>query len=147
MNVSVRNIGGREIPVITCKTAVLGAGAAGWAAAWRLAKQSGTDAVLLCAGTKAGTSRNAGSDKQTYYRLGAVGTADCVEAMAADLFAGGAADGDHALCEAALSTRCFYALCELGVPFPCDASGRYVGYKTDHDPSRENRGRLSSTRS
>ena len=64
----------------------------------------------------------------------------CVEAMAADLFGGGAADGDHALCEAALSTRCFYALCELGVPFPCDASGRYVGYKTDHDPA----GRASS---
>lgn len=134
------NIAGRSIPAIVCKTAVLGAGAAGWAAAWRLAKQPDTDAVLLCAGTKAGTSRNAGSDKQTYYRLGAVGTADHVEAMAADLFGGGAADGDHALCEAALSTRCFYSLCELGVPFPCDPFGRYVGYKTDHDPA----GRASS---
>ncbi len=134
------NIAGRSVPAIVCKTAVLGAGAAGWAAAWRLAKQPDTDAVLLCAGTKAGTSRNAGSDKQTYYRLGAVGTADRVEAMAADLFGGGAADGDHALCEAALSTRCFYSLCELGVPFPCDPFGRYVGYKTDHDPA----GRASS---
>lgn len=136
----VLNVAGKSVPAISCKTAVLGAGAAGWAAAWRLGKQPGTDAVLLCAGTKAGTSRNAGSDKQTYYRLGAVGTADHVEAMAADLFGGGAADGDHALCEAALSTRCFYALCELGVPFPCDAYGRYVGYKTDHDPA----GRASS---
>ncbi|MBQ8612165.1 MAG: FAD-binding protein [Oscillospiraceae bacterium] len=140
MKVSIQNICGQELPVITCKTAVLGSGAAGWAAAWRLAKQPDTDPVLLCAGAKAGTSRNAGSDKQTYYRLGAVGTADCVEAMADDLFGGGAADGDHALCEAALSTRCFYSLCELGVPFPCDPFGRYVGYKTDHDPA----GRASS---
>lgn len=140
MKVRIQTICGQEMPVILCKTAVLGSGAAGWAAAWRLGKQPDTDTVLLCAGVKAGTSRNAGSDKQTYYRLGAVGTADHVEAMAADLFGGGAADGDHALCEAALSTRCFYSLCELGVPFPCDPFGRYVGYKTDHDPA----GRASS---
>lgn len=36
--------------------------------------------------------------------------------------------------EAALSVRCFQNLCELGVPFPVDRYGQYVGYKTDHDP-------------
>ncbi len=134
------DLAGYTLPVILCKTAVLGAGAAGWAAAWRLAKAGDTDPVLVCDDINAGTSRNAGSDKQTYYRLGAVGAADSVEAMAADLFDGGAMDGDHALAEAALSTRCFYALAELGVPFPCDRYGRFVGYRTDHDPA----GRASS---
>ncbi len=140
MKKTMLQIPGGRLPVILCKTAVLGSGAAGWAAAWRLAQQGGTDPVLVCDDVNAGTSRNAGSDKQTYYRLGAVGAADSVEAMAADLFDGGATDGDIALAEAALSTRCFYALTELGVPFPCDRYGRFVGYRTDHDPA----GRASS---
>jgi len=54
--------------------------------------------------------------------------------MAADLFQGGSMDGDTALCEAALSGRCFLNLCELGVPFPTNRYGEFVGYKTDHDP-------------
>jgi len=42
--------------------------------------------------------------------------------------------GDLALVEAALSARCFLNLVALGVPFPHDRYGQYVGYKTDHDP-------------
>ena len=129
-------IQGRPVTVLVCRTAVLGAGAAGFAAAWRLAKlRQDADVVLLCGDRQAGTSRNAGSDKQTYYRLGGVNAPDSVAAMARDLTEGGAADGDLALTEAALSARCFYALTELGVAFPCDAYGRYVGYRTDHDPA------------
>ena len=30
--------------------------------------------------------------------------------------------------------RCFMNLCELGVAFPVNRYGEYVGYKTDHDP-------------
>jgi succinate dehydrogenase/fumarate reductase flavoprotein subunit len=59
---------------------------------------------------------------------------DSVQAMAKDLFAGGCVDGDNALVEAALSARCFLNLCELGVPFPTNRFGEFVGYKTDHDP-------------
>jgi len=82
-----------------------------------------------------GTSRNTGSDKQTYYKLGLGGDApDSVRKMAENLFAGGSVDGDNALCEAALSVRSFLNLCELGVPFPMNRYGEYVGYKTDHDP-------------
>ena len=82
-----------------------------------------------------GTSRNTGSDKQTYYKLGLGGNApDSVRTMAEDLFRGGAVDGDNALCEAAYSARSFHYLCEAGVPFPHNAYGEYVGYKTDHDP-------------
>lgn len=56
--------------------------------------------------------------------------------MAETLFAGRCVDGDIALCETALSTQCFLKLVELGVPFPRNRYGEYIGYKTDHDPRR-----------
>lgn len=56
--------------------------------------------------------------------------------MAETLFAGRCVDGDIALCEAALSTQCFLKLVELGVPFPRNRYGEYIGYKTDHGPRR-----------
>ncbi|NLA84069.1 MAG: FAD-binding protein [Clostridiales bacterium] len=54
--------------------------------------------------------------------------------MAQTLLSGGAMDGDIALAEAALSARCFYRLVDIGVPFPHNRYGEYVGYKTDYDP-------------
>jgi len=42
--------------------------------------------------------------------------------------------GDIALCEAFHSAEVFYNLVRLGVPFPFNRFGNYVGYKTDHDP-------------
>jgi succinate dehydrogenase/fumarate reductase flavoprotein subunit len=84
-----------------------------------------------------GTSRNTGSDKQTYYKLTLSGEdSDSVREMARTLFNGGCVDGDLALCEAALSTQCFFRLAECGVPFPRNRYGEYIGYKTDHDPRR-----------
>ena len=56
--------------------------------------------------------------------------------MADTLYAGRCVDGDLALCEAALSSQCFLKLVELGVPFPRNRYGEYIGYKTDHDPRR-----------
>ena len=82
-----------------------------------------------------GTSRNTGSDKQTYYKLSLCGSeGDSVREMADTLYSGGGVMGEHALCEAAYSTRCFMRLVELGVPFPTNEYGEYAGYKTDHDP-------------
>jgi len=113
---------------------VIGTGAAGYNGAIRL-KELGVDVAIVTEGVNCGTSRNTGSDKQTYYKLGLGGDSpDSVRQMAQDLFNGGCVDGDNALCEAALSTRCFMQLCELGVPFPTNRYGEYVGYKTDHDP-------------
>lgn len=113
---------------------VIGSGAAGLSAACRL-RQSGVNIAIITEGINCGTSRNTGSDKQTYYKLGLSGDSpDSVRRMAQDLFDGGCADGDNALCEAALSARCFLNMCELGVPFPQNRYGEYVGYKTDHDP-------------
>ncbi len=113
---------------------VVGTGAAGFNAACRL-KQMGKNVAIITEGINCGTSRNTGSDKQTYYKLGLGGDAqDSVRQMAENLFAGGSVDGDNALIEAALSARCFMNLCELGVEFPVNRYGEYVGYKTDHDP-------------
>ncbi len=124
-----------EKEFITLNTLVVGTGAAGYNAAIRL-KKLGIDSVaMLTEGVNMGTSRNTGSDKQTYYKLGMAGDKrDSVHDMASDLFAGGCVDGDNALAEAALSARCFLNLCELGVPFPTNRYGEFVGYKTDHDP-------------
>jgi len=113
---------------------VIGTGAAGYNAACRL-KQEGKNVCIVTEATGCGTSRNTGSDKQTYYKLGLSGDSpDSVRAMAQNLFEGGSVDGDNALCEAALSVRSFMNLCELGVEFPVNRYGEYVGYKTDHDP-------------
>ena len=114
---------------------VIGTGAAGYNAACRLAQSGNRTVAIVTEGINCGTSRNTGSDKQTYYKLGLSGDSpDSVRSMASNLFAGGSVDGDNALCEAALSARCFLNLCELGVPFPVNRYGEYVGYKTDHDP-------------
>ena len=113
---------------------VVGTGAAGLQAALRLHQNGETDMVIATENINAGTSRNTGSDKQTYYKLSlAGGDYDSSRIMAEDLFAGQCVDGDQALCEAALSARSFFRLVELGVPFPCTEHGEYMGYKTDHD--------------
>jgi len=114
---------------------VVGTGAAGYNAACRIQQEGTKRVAIVTEGVNTGTSRNTGSDKQTYYKLGLGGDApDSVRKMAENLFAGGSVDGDNALCEAALSVRCFMNLAELGVPFPTNRYGEYIGYKTDHDP-------------
>lgn len=129
--------GGFSARVYECGTAIVGSGAAGYNAAdclWQLGQR---DIALITENRAGGTSRNTGSDKQTYYKLTlSGGEADSVLEMAQTLFAGECVDGDLALCEAALSARCFLKLAELGVPFPQNRYGEYVGYKTDHDPRR-----------
>ena len=126
-----------EIKELTIENIVVGTGAAGFQAALRLHQNGDRDVAILTERMNGGTSRNTGSDKQTYYKLSlASGDMDSVRTMAEDLFAGQCVDGDQALCEAALSARCFFALTELGVPFPCTEYGEYMGYKTDHDRGR-----------
>ena len=118
-------------------TLVLGSGAAGLAAAVRLHAEGVTDVLVLTEGLYCGTSINTGSDKQTYYKLGMYGAeGDSPERLARTYFDGGSMHGDLALVEAALSARCFAHLANLGVPFPRDEYGQFIGYKTDHDPLR-----------
>lgn len=112
------SLNGREIPVRRCRVLVIGTGAAGYAAACRLYDGGVTDVLIASERRLSGTSRNTGSDKQTYYKLTLCGDEpDSVAAMAQTLFDGGCVDGDHALAEAACSVRCFVHLAELGLPF------------------------------
>ncbi len=121
--------------IIRLNTAVVGSGAAGLNAAVRLKQFGIADVAVITEGFNMGTSRNTGSDKQTYYKMGIGGEIpDSPHGMAQDLFAGGCVDGDNALVEAAMSLRSFMHLCEIGLPFPTNRYGEYVGYKTDHDP-------------
>ncbi|MFH1269069.1 MAG: FAD-binding protein, partial [Planctomycetota bacterium] len=124
-----------ELPVTWVHTLVIGSGAAGLNAAVQLKANGVDDVLIVTEGLDKGTSINTGSDKQTYYKLSLCGAdADAPRAMAETYFSGGSMHGDLALVEASLSARAFINLVNLGVPFPRDAYGQFVGYKTDHDP-------------
>ena len=105
-------------------TVVVGSGAAAFNAADWLYDLGRRNIALLTEGIRMGTSRNTGSDKQTYYKL-SVGfdENDSIYEMAQTLFDGEGVDGSVALAEAANSLRCFYKLANLGVDFPTDEYG------------------------
>jgi succinate dehydrogenase/fumarate reductase flavoprotein subunit len=136
--VTVRmNSSEQEVPLTYVHTLVLGSGAAGLNAAAQLRLMGVDDVMILTEGLSKGTSINTGSDKQTYYKLSMCGTeADSPFDMARTYFANGATHGDLALVESSLSARAFLNLVNLGVPFPRDMYGQFVGYKTDHDPKQ-----------
>ena len=118
-------------------TLVVGSGAAGLCAAVRLRAEGIDDVRIVTEGLAAGTSINTGSDKQTYYKLSLCGDEpDSPVEMAKTYMRAGAMHGDLALVESAVSARAFLHLVNLGVPFPTDAFGQFIGYKTDHDPRR-----------
>ncbi len=126
---------GKEIPVCRVHTLVIGSGAAGLNAALQCHRKGVQDLLIITEGLEMGTSINTGSDKQTYYKLAMCGVdADAPKVMAETYMAGGSMHGDLALIEASLSARAFLHLVNLGVPFPQDRYGQFVGYKTDHDP-------------
>ena len=109
--------------VVRCNTAIVGSGAAGFNAADRLWQLGQHDIVLVTENRDGGTSRNTGSDKQTYYKLTlSGGDPDSVREMADTLFAGRCVDGDIALCEAALSTQCFLKLSSWACRSPATAT-------------------------
>lgn len=130
-------IDNQEIQIVSLDTIVIGTGCAGFNAADSLYDLNCQDIAILTEGIHMGTSRNAGSDKQTYYKLSLCSDdVDSIYELAKNLFEGGSVNGDTALAEAAGSLRSFMKLVELGVPFPTNQYGEYVGYKTDHDPRR-----------
>ncbi len=123
--------------VIRVPALVVGTGCAGYNAADWLYDCGVRGVAIATEGRRMGASRNTGSDKQTYYKLSLCSDdLDSVYEMARDLFDGGGVNGDTALCEAAGSVRAFMKLNLLGVPFPTNRYGEYVGYRTDHDARR-----------
>ena len=134
---------GVTVPVTCASTVIVGAGAAGMAAAVRCVEfwrsrgvADGHERLLVVtAGLGLGASRMSGSDKQTYYKMGtSPRVPDSAEDFAKSLTAFGCCHGDHALIEGLASLRGFYHLVDCGVPFPHDPCGAFIGYKTDHDP-------------
>ncbi len=141
MRKSSIGVNGKKLPLYSLNTLIIGSGAAALNAAVCLHRYGQKDVAIATDLWGGGTSNNAGSDKQTYYKLSLSGDLpDSPLEMAQDLAKGGCMHGDIALCEAMNSARAFYNLVSLGVPFPHDTYGAYVGYKTDHDP----RGRATS---
>ncbi len=134
-------VAGTRLDVHSVNTLVVGSGAASLNAAVSLHERGQHDVAIVTEAWGGGTSANAGSDKQTYYKLSlAGGVADSPRSLAEDLFAGGCMHGDIALCEAQHSAQAFYHLVQHGVPFPHDRYGAFTGYLTDHDQ----RGRATS---
>jgi len=136
-------IDGRNVTIHEYNTVIVGAGAAGMNGAVHLVefmRQRGVPnpqdrIAVVTAGLPLGASRMSGSDKQTYYKMGtAPETPDSAVEFAKSLTAAGCCHEDLALIEAIGSLREFYHLVQAGVPFPHDAMGSYIGYKTDHDP-------------
>jgi len=131
------SIKGVELPLYQCHTLVIGSGAASLNCACHLVNFGIRDILIVTECLGGGTSNNAGSDKQTYYKLSLFGEEkDSVYEMANTLFSGGSMHGDIALIEADLSSQEFYHLVQIGVSFPHNIYGGYTGYKTDHDPKQ-----------
>lgn len=113
---------------------IIGSGAAGYSAADWLYKSGITDIAVVTENRLSGTSRNTGSDKQTYYKISMDGKSeDSPYKMAQDICALGSCDGVKAYKQAINSAKCFLRLCDYGMNFPRNESGGYPGYKTDHD--------------
>jgi succinate dehydrogenase/fumarate reductase flavoprotein subunit len=128
-------IGRYNFRLYSLNTLIIGSGAASLNSAVSLHSMGQKDIILATSRWGAGTSNNAGSDKQTYYKLSLCGNEpDSVRAMAQDLFRGRCMHGDLALCEAQGSVQAFMKLVDMGVPFPRDKYGSWAGYKTDNDP-------------
>jgi Succinate dehydrogenase/fumarate reductase, flavoprotein subunit len=127
----------KAIPIVMLDSIVIGSGCAGLNAADVLYDYGRRDIGVLTEGLLMGTSRNTGSDKQTFYKLSlAQDEPDSIGEMADTLYNCGGMHGDIALVEASCSVRSFMKLVNYGVPFPTDQFGAHIGYKTDHDPRR-----------
>ncbi|MBN2413831.1 FAD-binding protein [candidate division KSB1 bacterium] len=135
MNKKTLVIDNIEFPVVRLDVVIVGSGAASLNCADALNAMGKRDIAIVTEKVGGGTSNNTGSDKQTYYKLSVSGKEpDSPYDMAKSLYDGGAMHGDLALIEATLSAQGFFHLAQIGVQFPHNAYGGYVGYKTDHDP-------------
>jgi succinate dehydrogenase/fumarate reductase flavoprotein subunit len=140
-----KQIANQTISFHRFNTVIVGSGAAGMNCAvhlYEFMSQKGVPnpeerITVVTAGIGLGASRMSGSDKQTYYKIGtSPDVPDSAEAFAKTLTSGGCCHGDLALAEAVGSIRELCHLVQVGVPFPTDSLGSFVGYKTDNDPAQ-----------
>ena len=131
---------GSMTKITSVQTVIVGGGLAGFKAAIALYDRGMTDVAVLTDSREGATSRYAKSDGQSYFKLSESGNdSDSPYRMARAITSGGTSDGDIALVEASMSSRCFYQLAELGVPFQQDKFGGFPGL----DPKTENGRRQS----
>ncbi len=127
--------------ITSVQTVVVGGGLSGYKAAIALYDRGMTDLAVLTDSKEGATSRYAKSDGQSYFKLSESGNdSDSPYRMARSITSGGTSDGDIALVEASMSSRCFYQLAEMGIPFAQDKFGGFPG----QDPKTENGRRQSS---
>ena len=108
---------GVNVDIYSLNTVIVGTGCAGFnsdSLFSRAERYSHSDPE----GIKMGTSRNTGSDKQTYYKTLAEGRRRIPYLKWPKLCLMADVCMECALIEAALSARSFFKLVELGVPFP-----------------------------
>ena len=120
-----------QLPVYTFNTLIVGSGAAGLNAADSLFNMGQKDIAIITEGMKTGVSKNAGENRQIYYKTAMASLSksqDSVYDMADELYNGGSMDGDIALSESAMSLRCFYKLADIGVDFPQNSYGEFLDY-------------------
>ncbi len=107
-------------------TLAIGSGSAAFASAVRLKWEGTNDLLIMTDDLLGGTSRNTGSDKQTYYKLSdSTKKPDSPYKMAEAISGRGVMHGDIALVESICLINAFYHLVGVGVPFPHNDYGRY----------------------
>ncbi len=113
-----------EIRELELNTLVVGTGAAGYAAAVRLHRLGERSLAVAAEHTRAGTSRNTGSDKQTYYKLSLCGgEPDSIRAMAKDLFGANVWTGIWHCARRLCQQNAFTIWRSWGFPFRTTATG------------------------
>ena len=130
-------IEGSMTKIYSLNTIIVGAGIAGLNAAINLYDHGQTDIAILLDTENGSTSRYARSDQQSYYKMASYGNdTDSPYRMARLIQSTNSSDGDLALVEAAMSAQCFYRLADLGLPFPQNEYGEYIGSKNGGDRTR-----------
>lgn len=130
-------IEGSMTKIISLSALVVGGGMAGLSSAINLYDRGIHDIAILTDSREGATSLYARCDHQSYYKLANVGSdSDSPYRMARTLTASANMDGDTALIESTLSSRCFYRLLEYGIPFEQDEFGAFVGKGASSDKTR-----------
>ncbi len=130
-------IEGSMMKITTLHTVIIGGGIAGMSCAVSLFDHGVRDIAILVDSREGAASRYAKGDHQSYCKLADYGSeSDSPYRMARAMTSSGDCDGDNAFVEATLSSRCFYRLVEMGVPFEEDEYGAFVSSDPDTDKTK-----------
>lgn len=133
MNIDSVFLEGAIHKVISVNTLIVGGGASGLSAAIDLFDHGQRDLLLVSTGVSP-SSEQICSDAQPYYRLASFRSeSDSPLRMARSLTGCGSADADVLYLQAAYSSRSFYRLTFMGIPFPQDEYGEFSSTGTEEE--------------